>query len=71
MICLELRGPGSLSIGAVSAGPMVGVSKDQQQVCLGWLQYWFSSEEVCVDADGGDSVWGVSEEDEELGDSNV
>ena len=37
VICLELRGPGSLSIGAGSAGPMVGTSKDQQQVCLGWL----------------------------------
>ena len=35
VICLELRGPGSLSIGAGSAGPMVGTSKDQQQVCLG------------------------------------
>ena len=68
VICLELRGPGSLSIGAGSAGPMVGTSKDQQQVCLGWL-HWFSSEEVCVDADSGDSVWAV--EDQELGDDNV
>ena len=32
MICLELRGPGSLSIGASNAGPVVGTSKDQHQV---------------------------------------
>ena len=72
VICLELRGPGSLSIGAGSAGPMVGTSKDQQQVCLGWL-HWLSNELrkfvlmltlgiVC-------GVWSV--EDEELGDDNV
>ena len=32
VICLELRGPGSLSIGASNAGPVVGTSKDQHQV---------------------------------------
>ena len=32
VICLELRGPGCLSIGASNAGPCVGTSKDQHQV---------------------------------------
>ena len=32
VICLELRGPGSLTFGASSAGPVVGTSKDQRQV---------------------------------------
>ena len=32
VICLELRGPGCLSMGASNAGPCVGTSKDQHQV---------------------------------------
>lgn len=31
VICLELRGPGCLSMGASNAGPCVGTSKDQHQ----------------------------------------
>ena len=32
VVCLELRGPGCLSMGASNAGPCVGTSKDQHQV---------------------------------------
>ena len=39
VICLELRGPGSLSIGASNAGPTVGTSRDQHQVIVVTLSF--------------------------------
>ena len=62
VICLELRGPGSLSIGASNAGPVVGTSKDQHQVNMMKMINTKGNDGFSFQAESDlQGVWGLAE----------